>query len=98
MVRRISYCTAVVSILKFDHFGEVQLNFSFSFVFKYTKELIFMSGKRGRPKSFMTKSDRLEVRLSKEETYWLNFLTNESDKTKSQIISEAIKKLYDENK
>lgn len=57
-----------------------------------------MPGKRGRPKSFMTKSDRLEVRLSKEETYWLNFLTNKSDKTKSQIISEAIKKLYDENK
>ena len=98
MVRRISYCTAVVSILKFDHFGEVQLNFSFSFVFNHDEELTFMPGKRGRPKSFMTKSDRLEVRLSKEETYWLNFLTNKSDKTKSQIISEAIKKLYDENK
>ena len=57
-----------------------------------------MVKRRGRPKSFITKSDRLEVRLSKEEVYCLNCLINKSNKTKSQIVSEAIKKLYDENK
>ena len=60
--------------------------------------LIFMNNKRGRPKSFLTKTDRLEVRLSKEQVYWLNYLINKSGKSKSQIVAEAIKKLYDENK
>lgn len=57
-----------------------------------------MIKKVGRPKSFLTKSDRLEIRLSKEQAYWLNCLINKSGKTKSQIVTEAIKKLYDENK
>ena len=35
-----------------------------------------MNNKRGRPKSFLTKTDRLEVRLSKEQVYWLNYLMN----------------------
>ena len=57
-----------------------------------------MNNKRGRPKSFLTKTDRLEVRLSKEQVYWLNYLINKSGKSKSQIVAEAIKKLYNENK
>ena len=57
-----------------------------------------MIKRRGRPKSVLTKSDRLEVRLTKKQVYWLNYLINKSGKSKSQIVAEAIKKLYDENK
>lgn len=57
-----------------------------------------MNNKRGRPKSFLTKTDILSVRLSKEQLYWLNCIINKTGKTKSQIISEAIKIMYDRNK
>lgn len=57
-----------------------------------------MEKRRGRPKQFLTKSDILSVRLTKEQVYWLKCLMNKTDKTKSQIIAEAIKIMYEEYK
>lgn len=53
-----------------------------------------MIKKRGRPKQYLTKSDMITARLTKEELYWLNCLINKTGKTKSQIITEAIKIMY----
>ena len=60
--------------------------------------MIFMEKRKGRPKQFLTKSDILSVRLTKEQVYWLKCLMNKTAKTKSQIITEAIKIMYDEYK
>lgn len=57
-----------------------------------------MIKRRGRPKSVLTKSDRLEIRLSKEQSYWLRCIMNKTEKTKSQIVIEAIKMMYESNK
>ena len=57
-----------------------------------------MIKRRGRPKSVLTKSDRLEIRLSKEQSYWLRYIMNKTEKTKSQIVIEAIKMMYESNK
>ena len=57
-----------------------------------------MIKQRGRPREFLAKRDRLEVRLTKEQVYWLNSLTDRTGKTKTDIVVEAIKKLYDSSK
>lgn len=57
-----------------------------------------MIKKRGRPKEFLAKRDRLEVRLTKEQVYWLNSLVDKTGKTKTDIVMEGLKKLYDSSK
>ena len=54
-----------------------------------------MNKRRGRPKEFMTKTDITSLRLSKEELYWLNYLIGKTGKSKSKVITEAIKIMYD---
>ena len=54
-----------------------------------------MDKRRGRPKEFMTKDDRVTIRLTKEELYWLNCLIDKTGKSKSKLFTEAIKIMYD---
>ena len=49
-----------------------------------------MIKKVGRPKKFMAKNDRVTVRLTKEQTYWLKSLMSMTNKTKSEAIAYAI--------
>lgn len=49
-----------------------------------------MIKKVGRPKNFMAKNDRVTVRLTKEQTYWLKSLMSMTNKTKSEAIAYAI--------
>ena len=49
-----------------------------------------MIKKVGRPKELMTKNDRVTVRLTKEQMYWLKSLMSMTNKTKSEAITYAI--------
>lgn len=49
-----------------------------------------MIKKVGRPKELMTKNDRVTVRLTKEQMYWLKSLMSMINKTKSEAITYAI--------
>ena len=49
-----------------------------------------MIKKVGRPKELMAKNDRVTVRLTKEQMYWLKSLMSMTDKTKSEAIAYAI--------
>lgn len=50
--------------------------------------------KRGRPKKFMPKTDRLEVRLSKEQLYWLNYVISRTGKNKTEVIADGLRTMY----
>ena len=67
----------------------VQMNLG-SLFFKGERRLIFVIKKVGRPKELMTKNDRVTVRLTKEQMYWLKSLMSMTNKTKSEAITYAI--------
>ena len=54
-----------------------------------------MIKKVGRPKKFMAKNDRVTVRLTKEQMYWLKSLMSMTNKTKSEAIAYAIQIAFD---
>ena len=55
------------------------------------------SHKMGRPTSD-PKTLSVKIRISKQDKDRLDYLVNEKSMTKSDVIREGIKRIYDENK
>lgn len=53
---------------------------------------------RGRPKKNMAKHDRVEVRLSREESKMLEFVCTKTGATKSEVLRNGLKMQYDYHK
>lgn len=54
--------------------------------------------KRGRPKKGITRSERLDIRLSPEEMEMLEFMCSKKGDTKTGIISSALRTQYNLSK
>lgn len=50
--------------------------------------------KRGRPPKETTKSIRCQIRMTEEEDFVLNYLVEKKGMTKTEIINEALKLMY----
>ena len=50
-----------------------------------------MNKSRGRPKSIITKSEPIRIRLTKEEMYWLKFIMSKTEKSRTGAVEYAIK-------
>lgn len=50
-----------------------------------------MNKNRGRPKSIVTKSEPIRIRLTKEQMYWLKTIMSKTEKSRTDAVAYALK-------